>query len=297
MIDILSRFKKAPSPNWKFEKQTNPPTFGWARMVDSTRLAKELKRRKAYCRKVLNNPKEYCDFKKDKVSLVILSCRRWDLLKGLIEKLRHYFKNIDNWPVEKVLVDNGSGSDFIKKALDEKFFDKIIAHPRNIGMVGALRNAYKSVEGEYILFLEDDFVLECNAPFLKKCIDIFMENPEIGIIRFKNQNNWWKPHRVITPLRMTLNGTQFWTWLPSRDGMLNVWCAGSVIFRKVSYFSTNELPDIQENMPRTGKFHQGYIYECEYAREYNKRWLAAKIMYCYPFFQPNINKESPGWGD
>ena len=175
------------------------------------------------------------------------------------------------------------------------FFDAIIANSENLGMAEALRRIFPKCRGEYILLVEDDFILDYKEPFLKKCLDIFHEFPEIGIIRLKNQNNWWKPHRVIAPLRSTSTGVEFWTWLPSKNGMWNVWAAGSVIFRKVSYFSVGGLPVMYKNPSRSKKLHQGYIYECVFGKKYNRLWLAAKIKNCYPFWQPNDNEPSKGW--
>ncbi len=297
LTDVLNRFKRPADPNWIFQKQTNPPTFGYARLADMGMLEKEVARRRGRCSQIINNADKYCNFKEVKISLIVLSCKRWHILKRLVGSMKDYFGRVEDYPhIEKVLVDNGSGEELIEEAKEMDFFDKVIAYPQNLGMVGALKDAYKKVDGEYILFIEDDFILDYDRPFIADAIKVFNEFPEIGIIRLKNQNNWWKPHRVIAPLRKTKDGVEFWTWLPSRDGKLNVWCAGSAVFRKVSYFSTGELPDVEENTPRNRRLHQGYIYECLYGKRYNKDWLAAKIRDCYPFFQPNLNKESSGWG-
>lgn len=289
-------YKFPPDKDWRFQIQKAPPAFGWARLVNNEYLKKEVERRSEKCREILSNSKKYCDFEEKKISLVVLSCRRCDVLKRLVNSMKAYFGKTELYPrVEKILVDNGSGGSLIRDAMAEDFFDEIISYPSNVGMVKALKGAYRKIDGEYILLLEDDFILEYDKPFIDKCLGIFNEYPEVGIIRLKNQNNWWKPHRVIGPIRKTKVGTEFWTWLPSRDGRLNVWCAGSAIFRKVSYFSTGELPEVEQNLPRNRRLHQGYIYECVYGKRYNKNWLAAKIKDCYPFFQPNTDKESPGW--
>lgn len=288
--------KSPPDVNWKLQKQTSPPTFGWARLVSDIVLEKEIARRTENCSMFISNSKSYCDFREGKISLIVLSCKRLHTLKRLIESARTYFENIDAYPyIEKILVDNGSGEELIEDIRKMDFFDRIIAHSRNLGMVGALKHAYRQVDGEYVLLVEDDFVLDYDKPFIEKCLRIFREFPEIGIIRLKNQNNWWKPHRVIGPIRKTSTGVEFWTWLPSKDGKLNVWVAGSVMFRKVSYFTVGELPDVP-HVRRKKKFNHAYIYEYVYGKKYNKHWLAAKIQNCYPFVQPNDNLQSPGWG-
>ena len=86
------------------------------------------------------------------------------------------------------------------------------------------------------------------------------------------------------------------TWFPSINGRLNVWAAGSVMFRKVSYLSIGEII-YKKNISRNTIGHQGFYYEEVYGKKYNKKWLAAKIENCYPFIQPNDNEESPGWNE
>lgn len=237
------------------------------------------------------------------ISVVILSCKRLNSLKRLVDSLVEFFSKIETYKnYEIILVDNGSGKELIDYAEQTELFSKIYSFEKNLGMVGAMSQVFTRLNGEYILFLEDDFIVDTENPFFSQCIDIFDEFPEIGIIRLKNQNNWWKPFRIIAPLRNTKKGTEFWTWLPSKKkffikgGSLNVWAAGSVLFRKVSYLHTGDLP-LGKNVARSKRKHQGYLYENEYGRKYNKTWLAAKVKNIYPFVQPNDEDVSPGWGE
>lgn len=284
-------------PHWSQELQPNPPYFGEAHLVSRVKLGWEVWHRRILCQKILRQSQRWCNYEPGLVSIVILSCKRPVQLKRLCESLFPFLGSIESdHKREVLLVDNGSGRELISYVHSLKGFDRIIAHPVNVGMTIALREAFPQCRGEYILLLEDDFVLKEDKPFLARCLEIFAGYPEIGIIRLKNQNNWWKPYRRIGPLRRTTSGTEFWTWLPSPDGSLNVWAAGSVLFRKISYFSTGELP-IGPNRSRDELEHQGYLYECVYGRRYNHTWLAAKIKDCYPFAQPNDHPDSPGWGE
>ena len=149
-------------------------------------------------------------------------------------------------------------------------------------MSNALRKVYKSINSDYIMFVEDDFDINYKKPFLKSCVEIFEEFKDIGIIRLKNQNNWWKKERVISQLRTTRSNVNFWTWVPKNE--FNGWCAGSVIFKKECYDMVGGLP----YSPNINRF-QFYIYENYFAKKFNKMWNAAKIENCYPFFQPNDN--------
>ncbi|MDA8792873.1 glycosyltransferase [Bacteriovoracaceae bacterium] len=301
MFEILHKvvnelkFRNPPSRDWKLERQTNPPTFGWAQRVSQNELETEIQKRRDDCLKIIQNT-NIENFVPGKVSLVVLSCRRWWTFKRLLKTATPYFKNIETYSnIEKILVDNDSGPEMIENVKEYKFFDKIIQHETNLGMVGALKDIFSKVDGEYILFFEDDFVVDHPTPFINKCMDIFNEYPEIGIIRLKNQNNWWKPFRRISPLRKTSKGDEFWTWLPSRNGEYNVWAAGSVMFRRVSYTSTGELEDAPHVKRTNKKLNHAHLYENVYGKRYNKKWLAAKIKNCCPFIQPNDNQQSPGW--
>jgi glycosyltransferase involved in cell wall biosynthesis len=204
--------------------------------------------------------------------------------------MKPYFESIERYAkLEKILVDNGSGHELTEYARSTGIFDTIVEHPVNLGMACALNDAYKRCRGEYITLIEDDMQVDYDRPYIQQCIDVLEEYPEIGIVRLKNQNNWWKPNRIIGPLRKTTRGGEFWTWIPDRHGN-NVWACGSTFFRKVSFFSTGLLET------GTGR-EQAYIVENIYALKYNKRWLAAKIKDCYPVVQPNDNTESPGFDD
>ena len=278
-------------PKWSREIQPDPPYFGQAKRIPRWRLNLAIRRRRKKTLDIIRNGEAYCEFDKGLVSLVVLSCKRLPELRRLCESLVPFFRDVEDYArVEKTLVDNGSGPELVNFIKDLGFFDTIIAHPKNLGMAGALNEAYRRCRGEYILLIEDDMVVDCGRPFLRRCLDIFDEFSEIGIIRLKNQNNWWKPFRRIGPLRASATGVEFWTWLPSRDGETNVWACGSVLFRKVSFFSTGFLP-VGEGR------QQAVLVENVYARDYNKVWLAAKVKDCYPVFQPNDNLESPGFED
>lgn len=278
-------------------KQTTPPDFGRAKLVPSWWLNLSVNRRRNKAQKIISKSSELCDFKDGVISIVILSCKRLNELQKLVASLEAFLDNIENYNnIEIILVDNGSGSELLAWARDSQFFDEIIAHENNLGMATALDDAYKKVSGEYILLLEDDFIVDYKYPFFEKCLRLFDEFSEIGIIRLKNQRNWGKPFRIIGPLRQTSDGTNFWTWLPSLNGKLNVWAAGSVLFRKVSYVSTGQM-SVVPNVSRSQPKHQGVIYEMEFGKRYNKSWLAAKIEDCYPFVQTNDTQESPGWDD
>jgi len=282
-------------PDWARQVQPDPPNFGQAKLVSERRLAFEVARRRRRAERVLHDAHGIVEFEPGLVSLVVLTCKRPQTLWRLTDSLLPFLRDVETYEaIERVLVDNGTGPEVTGPAAE--LFDEVIAHERNLGMLPALRDAFERVRGEYVLLVEDDFLLDFDRPFLQTCIDVFDEFPEIGIVRLKNQNNWWKPHRRIAPLRRTSTGAEFWTWLPGYRGMLNGWAAGSVLFRRVAYASVGQLPDAPQ-VPRSSRDNHAYLYEYVYGRRFNRRWLAAKVKGVYPFVQPNDTPESPGWAD
>jgi hypothetical protein len=283
--------QSGPRPQWAQEKQSDPPNFGQARRIPFWLEKIWLQKRRKKALKILEQDVNGCEYISGKVSLIVLSCKRLRELKRLCGTLIPFFNDIETYSnVEKIFVDNGSGKELIDYVKDLEFFDRIVAHPDNLGMAGALNQIYQDCQGEYILLVEDDMIIDYDRPYLKKCLNIFDEYPEIGIIRLKNQNNWWKPFRIIGALRSTKAGDDFWVWYPSLNRQMNVWACGSVIFRKKSFLHTGLLPMGEGRQ-------QAILVENVYAKRYNRNWLGAKIKDCYPNYQPNDNEESPGFSD
>lgn len=287
---------RPPTATWRFERQTNPPTFGWAQIVSDKKTQNEILIRQSYCEQVTRQDenKSYSD----DIALIILTCKRWSTLERLIQSIKVRENSLpEDLKFTKVIVDNDSGEEIREKIRQSQFFDKYIFNTTNKGLLGATRDAFSEVDAKYLMFVEDDFVLESDFSFLKASLEIFNENKSVGFIRLKNQNNWWKPFRRISSLRKTLSGVPYRLWLPSADGEMNGWCSGSVMFRKCAYLTTGELPIAQNNSSRSQAGHQGHIYECIYGKQFNKKWLTAKLESSSPFFQPNDNEVCIGWGN
>ena len=279
-----------PRPDWAQQRQPDPPNFGQATLLSEQELDSWVGERRGKAQEIIERSGELIDYEPGLVSLIVLSCRRLPELKRLYDGLVPFFEGVEDYPrLEKIHVDNGSGQELVDYVRGLGFFDEVVAHPKNLGMPGALDDAYRRARGEYVLFVEDDFLIDYDRPFVGRAVEVLREFPEIGIVRLKDQNNWWKPFRRIGPLRSTSSGTEFWTWLPSEDRTWNVWAAGSVLFRRVSYFHTGRMPKRSpvRRLPGT------MLYENKFARRYNRTWLAAKVKDVQPFVQPNDNMPAP----
>ena len=284
-------------PKWSQQKQSDPPFFGKATRVPNFILNLIILIRQKKLEKYYNFEKTYNNKIDNFISIVILTCKRVNTLERLLKSLKIYLEKIEKYKdYEIILVDNGTNLNDIKNISKDKIFSKYIRFEENIGMLNALKIAFNSCNGEFIMLIEDDFIIDYKKPFFKNCIDLFKSKKEIGIIRLKNQNNWFKRSSMISYKKKTKSNLYFWYWLPSLDKKKNVWAAGSVIFRKASIDYLGGLPTYK-NLPRNNKNHQGIIYEYKFGKKFNKLFLAAKLENCYPFFQPNDNEVSPGWND
>jgi hypothetical protein len=269
----------ANKPDWSIDLQSNSPNFGNAKIISLNELNTIIKRKKK-SREQLKKKKIIYD---NKICILILTCKRENSLLNLLNSIKKYFKKIDKFrDYEIILVDNGSDYKKTSKICLDFKINKHFYFKKNIGMSNALRKVYSEINNSYIMLLEDDFILKYNKPFIRNCINIFIEYKDIGIIRLKNQNNWGKPYRIISPLRKSKN-IFFWTWVANEE--MNVWCSGSVMFKKEYYDRIGGLPW----SPNINRF-QFYIYENLFAKKFNKYWNAAKIKNCYPFIQNNLNE-------
>ena len=250
--------------------QTDPPDFGNAKFINTFIANIICKIRRTKSLKIIES-----DINKNllsnKISIIILSCKRINSLKRLYSSLKIFLSEIETYKnYEVILVDNGSGNELINWAHSTNFFNKIIPMKKNIGMCAALNQVYQTIDTEFTMLIEDDFIIKYNKPFMENCLKIFKNFPEIGIIRLKNQNNWGKKFRRIGPIRK-INEIKFWTWFPSFN--------------------------YKHNVSRLNNNHQGIQYEEIYGKKFNKIWLAAKIYNCYPFVQLDQDNESPGWSE
>lgn len=264
--------------------------------VSESVYRQEVAKRIGYCRKLILTTTDL-----HPVRLMVLSCKRPREFSRLMESFKMLTPSIRAF-CAPLLVDNGSGDSVRQIAEQSKFFHHTIYHPGNIGMGAAINDALERYQAEFILFVEDDLVYE-GGSFLSPCLSIFQDFPEIGIIKLKCKANWNDyPFRRIGPLQTTTTGVRFHPWLPSPRwsfrwgqrpwfpmGIHNVWSLGPVMFRWCAW---KEAGPILSGQGRG----QAVAAEEEYAKRFNRVWLAAKPLDFAPFSQP-VTRESPGFKD
>jgi len=109
-----------------------------------------------------------------KLSILIPTYNRLDLFK---ETLISILKQVENEPVEIVIVDDGSTERNYEYALEisKKYpFVKVQRHEKNLG-IGQARNTLLSLaKGEYLVFIDSDDLLMDGA--LKKMLNLIASN-------------------------------------------------------------------------------------------------------------------------
>ncbi len=260
---------------------------------------RESRKRMGYCieaDRCWDNPRH------QKVALMVLSCKR----PGEFQRLCESLAGMLPWEpciTSRWLVDNGSGEGLIRYAGSTGLFTHVIAHPVNLGIGEALNRVLDQVNSRYILFIEDDLVLDYSSPWVEKLCGIFDEYPQVGIIKLKRRANWDDyPFRRIGPIQTTTTGVRFHPWLSSPRwsfrwgqrpwypvGTRNVWSLGPVMFRHAIWRECGPIP--------TGQGRgQAVAAEEEYARRVNQIYIAARPCDFHPFSQPPTT-ESPGFKD
>jgi hypothetical protein len=94
--------------------------------------------------------------------------------------LQSLFEKINDVPFEVIVLDNASTDNSISQIRKHFPRVKIIISRENVGFARGVNTAAKKAEGEYLVFLNSDTVLEENA--LSAMITYMKDNPKTGVM-------------------------------------------------------------------------------------------------------------------
>jgi GT2 family glycosyltransferase len=118
--------------------------------------------------------------KADKVSIVILSYNRRQLLRKLLSSLAH----IKHSPHEIIVIDNGS-EDLIAKDIKLEFPDIVVFEmDENVGAARGRNRGISESSGDIIITLDDD-ISGIDDKSILKLIEIFKNDQKIAAVCFK----------------------------------------------------------------------------------------------------------------
>lgn len=113
---------------------------------------------------------------RDKITVVITSCNRYDLLYATI----YSFLNYNTYPIAKyIIVDDSADIEFHKKIKEEfgSIFE-IICNEKREGQIASIDKAYSKVNTEYIFHLEDDWQFYKKS-FIEPSLEILKSDAKI----------------------------------------------------------------------------------------------------------------------
>jgi hypothetical protein len=118
---------------------------------------------------------------KSDVTLVVLSCGRFDLLKLTISS----FFDHNDYPIAEILVTEDSGDPAAADRLQDLFSPypipmRSFVHEDNHGIISCMDELYQNVKTDLIFHLEDDWICTTtHKDFIKRAKMILMENRKI----------------------------------------------------------------------------------------------------------------------
>jgi GT2 family glycosyltransferase len=115
----------------------------------------------------------------EKVSIILVN---WNG-KHHLEKCLPSLHNIDYKNVQLILVDNGSSDGSIEFVQSTYPTVEIVSSLKNLGFAGGNNLGYEHATGDYILFLNNDTIVETD--FLTKLVHGLSSDPKIGGVQSK----------------------------------------------------------------------------------------------------------------
>lgn len=113
------------------------------------------------------------------ISIIIVNYSGKKFLKDCFNSL----KNINYNNFEVIMVDNGSTDDSVKYVKSSFPWVRVIQNEKNLGFAQGNNIGIKASRGEYILFLNNDTIVE--PDFLIELVKIIESNPSIGVCQSK----------------------------------------------------------------------------------------------------------------
>jgi len=122
----------------------------------------------------------YKDGFKPKLSIIVPTLNQANLTVRCMQSIRTY----TTIPYEIIWVDNGSRPEqkrVVKaQATKPRVHTKLVAFPTNTGFVRAINSGLKEVEGEYVVFLNND--TEVGYKWDQKLLKPLIEDPYVGAV-------------------------------------------------------------------------------------------------------------------
>ncbi len=141
-----------------------------------------------------------------KVTFVLTSCKRFDLLERTI---RSYLAN-NTYPIEEyIIIEDSPNIEKLENVLN-KFPDvrfTALYNDPQIGQLMSIDRAYSHVKTEFIFHCEDDWLFY-RSGFIEKSLSILNENEKVICVWLREQNDT-NNHPIEEHIYKTSDGVQF----------------------------------------------------------------------------------------
>jgi hypothetical protein len=140
----------------------------------------------------------------DKITMVITSCNRYELLKRTI----YSFLEFNTHPVDKYIIVDDSGLINFHKQIQEEFgaIFQVIGNTKRIGQIRSIDYAYSLVKTKYIFHCEDDWEFY-HCGFIEPSLELLKLDPKILQVWLRERNDT-NGHPVL-PQKYLHNGISY----------------------------------------------------------------------------------------
>jgi glycosyltransferase involved in cell wall biosynthesis len=166
----------------------------------------------------------------DKVTAVITSYNRFDLLQKTVDSLEKYFKG------EIIIIEDSANPEMWEK-IDSKYaHHTLIFNAQNLGLIQSIDRAYSYVETPYVFHSEDDYLFLKDG-FIEKSVEVLDSDPMINMVWIKGLEEAKRTRYPLSELKMAGN-TPYHIVLPKSNMPNHGWkgfCFQCGLRRMVAY--------------------------------------------------------------
>lgn len=142
----------------------------------------------------------------NKVTFVLTSCKRFDLLEPTLRSFLKY----NTYPIEEfIIIEDSPNIDKLNRVL-KKFpevkFTALYNDPQ-LGQLRSIDRAYSHVKTDYIFHCEDDWLFY-RPGFIEKSFSILLENEKVINVWLREQNDT-NNHPLEEQVHQTTDGVQY----------------------------------------------------------------------------------------
>lgn len=127
---------------------------------------------------------------KNKVTTVITSFNRFELLTQCVCSLEKYFKG------EIIIIEDSANAEMQEKVVEQFSHHTLILNEQNIGLIKSIDKAYSYVETPYVFHSEDDYYF-LEPGFIEDSVAVLDSDPKLNMVWIKGIE---EAHRTKYPL-------------------------------------------------------------------------------------------------